>query len=114
MTSIDCFNFSSMGVLINSFSEKLLTNLLSHCEYLLNIFKTISVIKTPIGRKLDIFIRNNSVFILAVSVGPRFDLLVSNNCLPQLPDKSSISRMLKQVTWIKSSSLCSLDMFVLL
>ena len=49
-----------------SFSEKLLTNLLSRCEYLLNIFKIISVIKAPIGRKLDIFIRNNLVFILCL------------------------------------------------
>ena len=55
-----------MGVLIYSFSEKLLTNILSRCEYLLNIFKTISENKTPIGRKLDIFIRNNLVFILCL------------------------------------------------
>ena len=49
-----------------------------------------------------------------MSVGPCSDLLALNFCLTQLPGKSSISQAIKKETRMKNSSMCTLDMFVLL
>ena len=42
------------------FSRELLRNNSEHCKFFLNIFKTVLVFKTPMGRTLDITDRNGS------------------------------------------------------
>ena len=48
------------------FSRKLLQNNSEHCKFSLNIFKTVSVFKTPIRRTLDITDRNILVHIMCL------------------------------------------------